>query len=139
MNKFIFLICFSLININTKAQGLNATEQKIIDFVNQHMTATTNLLKETVDINSGTLNIEGVKKVGAVYGKELEKAGLKATWISLPDSLHRAGHLVAYKKGKKGKKVFIIGHLDTVFEPDMLANPWKILNDSTATDKVPMI
>ncbi len=133
MNKFIFLICFSLININTKAQGLNATEQKIIDFVNQHMTATTNLLKETVDINSGTLNIEGVKKVGAVYAKELEIAGLKTTWISLPDSLHRAGHLVAYKKGKKGKKVFIIGHLDTVFEPDMPANPWKILNDSTAT------
>ena len=133
MKKILLLIPL-LSNISsTKAQQLSSTEQKIIAYVTQNMPAAIELLKETVNINSGTLNIEGVKKVGAVYGKELEKAGLKTEWISLPDSLHRAGHLVAYKKGKKGKKVFMIGHLDTVFEPDMPANPWKILNDSTAT------
>jgi acetylornithine deacetylase/succinyl-diaminopimelate desuccinylase-like protein len=32
-----------------------------------------------------------------------------------------------------GKKLFLIGHLDTVFEPDMPANPFTMLNDSTAT------
>ncbi len=118
---------------NSKAQNLTASEQKIIAYVNLHMPAVTDLLRETVNINSGTLNIEGVKKVGSIYGEALAKAGLKTEWINLPDSLHRAGHLVAYKKGKKGKKLFIIGHLDTVFEPDMPSNPWKILNDSTAT------
>ena len=59
--------------------------------------------------------------------------GFAIEWITLPDSLKRAGHLVAYKKGKKGKKIFIIGHLDTVFEPDMPPNPFTMLNDSTAT------
>lgn len=102
-------------------------------YITQHMPQVQQLLATTVNINSGTLNIDGVKKVGAIYGAELEKAGLKSEWISLPDSLHRAGHLVAGKKGGKGKKVFIIGHLDTVFEPDMPKNPWTILNDSTAT------
>lgn len=29
--------------------------------------------------------------------------------------------------------MFLIGHLDTVFEPDMTANPFRMLNDSTAT------
>ena len=92
-----------------------------------------NLLKESVNINSGTFNIKGVKKVGELYGKELEKLGFTVKWIPMPDSLKRAGHLVAYRKGKKGKKLFLIGHLDTVFEPDMPENPFKILNDSTAT------
>jgi glutamate carboxypeptidase len=48
-------------------------------------------------------------------------------WITVPDSLKRAGHLVAYRKGKKGKKLFLIGHLDTVFEPDMHPNPFTML------------
>ena len=47
--------------------------------------------------------------------------------------MQRAGHLVAYRKGAQGKKLFLIGHLDTVFEPDMPANPFTKLNDSTAT------
>jgi glutamate carboxypeptidase len=36
-------------------------------------------------------------------------------------------------KKPKGKKLFLIGHLDTVFEPDMPANPFTMINDSTAT------
>ena len=64
---------------------------------------------------------------------ELEKAGLKTEWINLPDSLHRAGHLVASRQGKKGKKLFLIGHLDTVFELDMPFAKYQRLNDSTAT------
>ncbi len=133
MKKIFLSLCFLAVLSNIKAQSLSDTEQKIIAYINQHLPETKDLLIKTVNINSGTLNIEGVKKVGAIYSAELEKAGLKSEWVSLPDSLHRAGHLVATKKGKKGKRVFIIGHLDTVLEPDMPANPWKMLNDSTAT------
>jgi glutamate carboxypeptidase len=91
------------------------------------------LLISSVNINSGTLNIEGVKKVGALYARQLEKLGFTVEWVNEPDSLHRAGHLVATHVGKKGKRLFLIGHLDTVFEPDMPANPFTMLNDSTAT------
>jgi glutamate carboxypeptidase len=100
------------------------------------------LLKESVNINSGTLNIAGVKKVGEIFAREFEKANFKTKWIPMPDSLRRAGHLVATtgfnneaadKKKSKRKKLFLIGHLDTVFEPDMPANPFTMLNDSTAT------
>lgn len=133
MKKIVLPLCLLCLATIGKAQNLSTTEQKIIAYINQHLPETKDLLIKTVNINSGTLNIEGVKKVGAIYGAELEKAGLKSEWVSMPDSLHRAGHLVATKKGTKGKKVFIIGHLDTVFEPDMPANPWKMLNDSTAT------
>lgn len=59
--------------------------------------------------------------------------GFSTEWVNLPDSLNRAGHLVATRKGKKGKRLFLIGHLDTVFEPDMPFSPFQMLNDSTAT------
>ena len=133
MKKLFLSLCFLIVFSHVKAQNLSDNEKKIIDYINQHLPETKDLLIKTVNINSGTLNIEGVKKVGAIYSAEFEKAGLKSEWVSLPDSLHRAGHLVATKKGTKGKRLFIIGHLDTVFEPDMPSNPWKMLNDSTAT------
>lgn len=142
---------------------LSKEEQKVMDYIDANMPRAIALLKESVDINSGTLNIAGVKKVGAIFAREFEKANFKTKWIPMPDSLRRAGHLVAsigfnneaeksaanttskketisatkkkteITKNNKGKKLFLIGHLDTVFEPDMPANPFTMLNDSTAT------
>jgi glutamate carboxypeptidase len=133
MRKILFTLFILSTSLSIKAQTLSDKEKQIVQFINTHITDAEKLLIETVNINSGTLNIDGVKKVGAVYSRELEKAGLKSEWVLLPDSLKRAGHLVASRNRKKGKKLFIIGHLDTVFEPDMPTNPWKKLNDSTAT------
>ena len=155
--KKIFLISLAIISLSigtnqtliaqtTKATTtLSKEEQKIMDYIDANMPRAIALLKESVDINSGTLNIEGVKKVGAIFAREFEKANFKTKWVPMPDSLRRAGHLVASigfnadqnaaakTKTKKGKKLFLIGHLDTVFEPDMPANPFTMINDSTAT------
>ncbi len=126
------------------SKGLSKEEQQVIAWIDAHMPQAIELLKESVNINSGTLNIEGVKKVGALFAKEFEKAGFTTEWVAMPDSIKRAGHLVASRrpsaaaaksstKPKSGKRLFLIGHLDTVFEPDMPANPFTMLNDSTAT------
>jgi len=134
MGKLIFfLLLFTTLYSQSYGQKLTPEEKRIVDNVEKGMPQTLQLLEELVNINSGTLNVEGVKKVGDVLGKQFENIGFETTWISLPDSLKRAGHLVAFKKGNKGKKLFLIGHLDTVFEPDMPANPYTKLNDSTAT------
>jgi glutamate carboxypeptidase len=77
--------------------------------------------------------MDGVRRNGEILAKEFQKIGFNTEWIMLPDSLRRAGHLVATRKGRRGKKLLLIGHLDTVFEPDMPANPYRLLNDSTAT------
>ena len=132
-NKWLLAIAICIIPGICMAQPLSKTEQQILKNIEADYTATIQLLKESVNINSGTFNIDGVKKVGDLYAKELAALGFTIEWIKLPDSLKRAGHLVAYRKGKKGKKLFLIGHLDTVFEPDMPANPFTMLNDSTAT------
>ena len=131
--KKTFIFLFAFISLKTTAQKLTAEEKKIISEINKQMPQTLQLLEELVNINSGTFNITGVKNVGAILRKEFDKIGFTTEWISLPDSLKRAGHLVAHTKGTRGKKLFLIGHLDTVFEPDMEPNPYKKLNDSTAT------
>jgi glutamate carboxypeptidase len=129
---FLFAVIVSL-SVVTNGQTLSKTEKKIAANVDEAMPATLQLLKESVNINSGTFNIAGVKKTGELFAKELEALGFTITWITMPDSIKRAGHLVAVRKGKKGKKVLLIGHLDTVFEPDMPSNPFTMLNDTTAT------
>jgi len=126
------------------SKGLTKEEKQVMAWIDAHMPQAIEMLKESVNINSGTLNIEGVKKVGALFAKEFEKAGFATEWVAMPDSIKRAGHLVASRRvgaaapssnssSKKGKRLFLIGHLDTVFEPDMPANPFTMLNDSTAT------
>ena len=131
MKKSLLALCL-LLNFCAYAQ-LSSQEQQLITLIQQQMPQTIDLLKASVNINSGTFHINGVKAVGELYAKELRALGFTVEWIAMPDSLKRAGHLVAYRKGKKGKKLFLIGHLDTVFEPDMPANPFTMLNDSTAT------
>ncbi len=133
----VVVILFSAILCTTSIVSaqtqLNAIEAKIGKAVEEHWKATLDLLQQSVNINSGTYNIKGVRAVGEIYAKELRALGFTVEWVSLPDSMQRAGHLVAYRKGSQGKKLFLIGHLDTVFEPDMPPNPFTKLNDSTAT------
>jgi glutamate carboxypeptidase len=131
--KITFLSFVLFISFFATAQQLSPVEKKLVQTVEQQMDQTLQLLRQSVDINSGTYNIAGVRAVGELYAKELRALGFTVEWILLPDSLKRAGHLVAYRKGIKGKKLFLIGHLDTVFEPDMPTNPFTLLNDSTAT------
>lgn len=131
--KYFLLAVFIISFNNLSAQPLARVEKKIVATVDADMASTTRLLKESVNINSGTFNIEGIKKTGELFAKELEALGFTVKWIEMPDSLKRAGHLVAVRKGKKGKRVLLIGHLDTVFEPDMPANPFSMLNDTIAT------
>ena len=128
---FGLLLCFGQA-VMAQVQ-LSPIEAKIGKAIDEQWSATLSLLQRSVNINSGTYHIEGVRAVGDIYAKELRALGFTVEWVGLPDSMQRAGHLVAYRTGTKGKKLFLIGHLDTVFEPDMLPNPFTKLNDSTAT------
>ena len=69
------------------------------------------LLQETVDINSGTMNLAGVRKVGSVFEREFKQLGFKTQWID-GAPFDRAGHLLA-SHGTRGPRLLLIGHLDT--------------------------
>ncbi len=69
-----------------------------------------------MNINSGTMNLAGVREVGRLFGAELESLGFKTRWVD-GAAFKRAGHLVA-EHPATGPRILLIGHLDTVFEPD---------------------
>ena len=130
--KHTIITLLVIIASGITAQSLTATEQKLIQTIEKNYKETLALLEEVVNINSGTLNLKGVREVGRVFEREFKKIGFQTEWITLPDSLKRAGHFVASRKGKKGKKLFFIGHLDTVFEEDMPFTPFHYVNDHIA-------
>lgn len=100
------------------AQSLSPTERAIVQHADDHIAGAIGLLERVVNINSGTMNHEGVREVGRVFQTELEALGFETRWIEMPDSVNRAGHLFAELGGNHGRCVLLIGHLDTVFERD---------------------
>ncbi len=97
--------------------GLSPVERRILAAAQAEVPAALALIERTVNVNSGTLNAPGVRKVGELYRPLLESLGFAVRWAEVPAAMKRAGHLVAERKGTRGKRLLIIGHLDTVFEP----------------------
>lgn len=106
------------------AAELSNAEKALISAVQQRQSAALTLLEQSVRINSGTMNLSGVRAVGALYEKELTALGFACRWVEMPKAMGRAGHLIAERKGSRGKRILLIGHLDTVFEPDSPVVPW---------------
>ena len=131
----IFLVLLLSISpiISFAQQKLSAEEKKLVERIEKNYQETQALLEEVININSGSLNLEGVREVGRVFEREFQKIGFQTEWVDVPAEVRRAGHFVATRTGTKGKKLFLIGHLDTVFEKDMPFTPFTWLNDSTAT------
>lgn len=96
------------------AQRVGDVERTILRRVEANNAGAVRLLERVVDINSGTMNFDGVRQVGQVFRSELDALGFTTTWID-GAPWQRAGHLVADHPGP-GPRVLLIGHLDTVFE-----------------------
>ena len=106
------------------------SERKLVAAVDRHAPAALSLLRRTVDINSGTMNPAGVREVGRVFAAEFQDIGFTIQWVD-GTAWGRAGHLIATRRGN-GPKVLLIGHLDTVFEPDSPFQRYEQLSDSLA-------
>jgi glutamate carboxypeptidase len=97
---------------------LSSQERRMVQTVEQEHERTISLLERMVNQNSGSLNLPGVEAVGRMARAELEPLGFEVRWVPMAQT-GRAGHIVATHKGDgRGKRMLLIGHLDTVFEPD---------------------
>ncbi|MCW1382106.1 M20/M25/M40 family metallo-hydrolase [Novosphingobium sp. KCTC 2891] len=104
--------------VAARAAPPTPAEQAMIAAVTREQDRTLGLLERLVNQNSGSRNIAGNKAVAEMLRPEFEALGFAVRWIPM-EHTGRAGHLVATHKGKKGgRRLLLIGHLDTVFEPD---------------------
>jgi len=96
---------------------LSKAEKEIKIYIDEHTEEAIDMVEKVVNINSGTLYIAGYKTVGNIFQAELDQLDFNTYWVTYPETIKRSGHLFAEMRGK-GKKIVLIGHLDTVFEPD---------------------
>ena len=114
----LFLVLFLLFGAELVTADLTELENKIIAIAERDKESAIALLARTVNINSGTMNHLGVKAVGDIFAEEFQDLGLTTTWHDMSE-VNRAGHLFAETAGESGSRcLLLIGHLDTVFEPD---------------------
>ena len=113
-----------LLSAPAAADGLSPAEQVMIRTVEFEQQRTTDMLQRWVDQNSGTMNLAGVQAVRRMVEPEFQQLGFKTEWIDMK-AAGRAGHLVARHSGsRRGKRLLLIAHLDTVFEPDSPFQRW---------------
>ncbi|CAA6809636.1 MAG: Acetylornithine deacetylase/Succinyl-diaminopimelate desuccinylase and related deacylases [uncultured Sulfurovum sp.] len=72
-------------------------------------------LKQIIEINSWTKNKAGVDKNGEIFALWMESLGYKQEVYEREEI---GNHLHFISEHKEGKKLLLLGHLDTVFPPD---------------------
>lgn len=101
---------------------LSGEERRIVAAAAAENDRSIALLETMVNINSGTMNFAGVERVGRIMMAELQPLGFSVEWKPMV-SAGRAGvviatHHAANGAARAGKRILLIGHLDTVFELD---------------------
>jgi len=107
-------LALSLGCITTAQAELDPTEATIARNAAEGQAAAEALLARVVDIDSPTENVAGVRAVGDAFAGELRAIGFRTRWVELPPEMKRAGHLVAETGGTHGKRLLMLGHIDTV-------------------------
>ena len=129
------LICCVLLSASLARAEEATTEAALVEHVEAHREEALALIERTVEINSGTMNFEGVRRVGEIFAAEYEGLGFAVRWVDGVE-FERAGHLVAEwptdGDGAGRPHLLLIGHLDTVFESDSPFQSYERLSESAA-------
>jgi len=114
------LACAALAMTIAGAQAAAQRDEKVYAAVAANRAGALDLLKQIVNIDSGTGDVAGGAKVAAILGGRLKALGAavrteKSEVPDLPDNL------VAVFHGTGKGKILIVAHFDTVFGPGTVA------------------
>ena len=86
MGLFVLAFCFAM----PVSAELSQVESRIAEVAKQQKDPAVALLEEVVNINSGTMNLAGVKAVGKVFQRELDALGFDTVWHDMSAVNHWA-------------------------------------------------
>ncbi len=140
MNRLLYVflsVAIPAVAQTSPTPSLSATEAKMVHSIDQHTDADLALLQQLVDINSGTMHFAGVEAVKDVLIPKFEALGFKVRWVPMQSQTNRAGsleaeHLCPAGNGQCGKKLLLIGHMDTVFEPTSTFQKYALVPNTAA-------
>ena len=125
----------SVLSLAQNAPSLSPQEKAIVAYIDATEQASNDTLQKLVNINSGTHNLDGVRAVAEIMKSQLSDLGFTVRWIPM-EQVQRAGVLVAEhpcpEPGKCGKRMLLIGHMDTVFEKSSAFQTYSV-NGNIAT------
>jgi glutamate carboxypeptidase len=113
-NLFASFVCIVLVSSFVSGQKISPEEERIVDFIDKNSANAIQLLEKAVNIESPTEDAAGVREVGKLLMTEFGSIGMSVKWIDMPTEMKRGGHLWAETTGTKGKRVLMLGHIDTV-------------------------
>ncbi len=123
------LVMAAAVGAPAAAASKAAKDAKVWAAAEKARPAQLKLLEEVVNIDSGTGDVEGGRKVAAILRARREALCMTVEAVpaeapGLPDNL------VARLKGTGKGRILMIGHLDTVFEPGTAAKrPYTMTGD----------
>ncbi len=108
--------------------AINSEERLLVDWVQEQEDEMIALLERITNINTGSLNKDGVDELAALFASELRTLGFSTSALpgdviempSCPGSdytIDVADHLLATHSGNSSR-LLLMGHLDTVFPLD---------------------
>jgi glutamate carboxypeptidase len=123
---------WALLAQSNATTALSPVELRTAKSVDAHLAEDFALLEQIVNINSGTMHSDGVIAIKDVLVPRFESLGFKVRWVPMQTLTSRAGDLVAdhpcpQGPGKCGKRLLLIGHMDTVFEPSSSFQKYEIV------------
>jgi glutamate carboxypeptidase len=120
----LMALCLVTLCPHAQAQTNPSVAKAIVAYVDAHQAEANALLERMVNINSGTHNLAGVRAVAQIIEDQLKSLNFAVEFKPMdrdPDNVGRAGVLIATHpcsrgEGLCGKRILLIGHMDTVFE-----------------------
>ncbi|MGM4895268.1 M20 family metallopeptidase [Tardiphaga sp. 839_C3_N1_4] len=92
----------------------NTTETRITEWLASQKQPMIDLLRDVVNIDSGSFDKQGVDAVGARFEQHFAEYGIE-TWREPHDVYGDAVHGLISKPGSNEKPILLMGHRDTVF------------------------
>ncbi len=126
------ICCFAASTVVMAAENIEPAisqeERVLVEWLDGQQDEMLSMVEEVVNINSGSLNSDGIAAVGEIFSDELRQLGfaidyLPGDFIEMPScpgsdySVNLSDHILATKSGN-GPRILLMGHLDTVFPPD---------------------
>ena len=114
-------------DISAATTTLNEQEKALAAWVDGRQENILAELKTYVEINTGTDNIAGIDKFRNILDSELQQLGFNTEEMSVEpidvlgcdsSQMQFANHLYAVRGSGNGKRLFLNGHMDTVFSAD---------------------
>jgi glutamate carboxypeptidase len=109
----------------------NNTETRIIEWLASQKQPMIDLLRDVVNIDSGSFDKEGVDAVGARFEQHFADYGIE-TWREPHDVYGDAVHGLITKPGSNEKPILLMGHRDTVFPKGEVAKRPFTIKDNLA-------